>query len=140
MTGYLLDTHIILWLLNGKEKLNKNIREDIDYFQHLYFASVESLREIVILKSLEKLEIDDKLEKIISALEERQINILPIELEHIETLENLPLQEKNGKQHNDPFDRMLIAQAITNKLTIISSDSKFPFYKNCGLKLLVNEI
>ena len=139
MTGYLLDTHIVLWLLTDKANLNKNIREDIDYFQHLYFVSVESLREIVILQSLKKIKFDDKLEKIITALEKRQVSILPIELKHIKTLERLPIQEKDGKQHNDPFDRMLIAQAIANKLIIISSDSKFPFYKSCGLKLLVNE-
>ncbi|GHT35686.1 twitching motility protein PilT [Bacteroidia bacterium] len=140
MRGYLLDTHIVLWLLSGENDLNKNIREDIDFFQHCYFVSVETLREIVILQSLNKINFDDKLEKIVSALQERQINILPIELKHIEALENLPIIQKEGKTHNDPFDRMLIAQAIANKLSIISSDSKFPFYKDCGLKLLVNEI
>ncbi|OAV73691.1 hypothetical protein Barb6_00018 [Bacteroidales bacterium Barb6] len=54
MNSYLLDTYILIWLLNGNGRLNKNIREDIDYFQHLYYVSVETLHEIVILKSLKK--------------------------------------------------------------------------------------
>lgn len=64
MNHYLLDTHILIWLLNGNNRLNKNIREDIDYFQHQYYVSVETLREIVILQSLKKIELDYNLDKI----------------------------------------------------------------------------
>jgi PIN domain nuclease of toxin-antitoxin system len=45
----------------------------------------------------------------------------------------------HGKTHDDPFDRLIIAQAIANKYTLISSDKKFPFYKDYKLKLLANE-
>jgi len=140
MKEYLLDTHILIWLLKGNIRLNQNIREDIDYFQHTYYASVESLREIVILQSLCKIEFDFSLEKIISILSERQINILSIEVSHIKALEKLPFPiMNNGKKHEDPFDRMLIAQAVAGRFTLISSDTKFPLYKTHGLKLLVNE-
>jgi PIN domain nuclease of toxin-antitoxin system len=45
MTGYLLDTHIVIWFLaDDRDSLNRNIREDIQYFQHPYYVSVESLR------------------------------------------------------------------------------------------------
>jgi len=140
MKEYLLDTHILIWLLKDNRKhLNDNIREDIEYFQHTYYVSVESLRGIVILQSLRKIEFDFSLERIISILSERQINILPIEVNHIKALEKLPFPIINDKKHEDPFDRMIVAQAVASKFTLVSSDSKFPFYKEHGLKLLVNE-
>ena len=140
MNGYLLDTHILIWFLkNDKEKLNENIREDIEYFQHPYNVSVESIREIVILQSLKKIQLDYNVEKIIDFLKSIQVNIMPIDVNHIKALEKLPILALNGKTHDDPFDRLLISQAIASKYTIISSDSKFPFYKDYGLKLLVNE-
>jgi len=135
---YLLDTHILIWLLNENTRLNQNIREDIDYFQYSYYVSVETLREIVILQSLKKIKFDYSLEKIITILSERQVNIVSIDITHIKALEKLPILTINGKKHEDPFDRLLISQSIADKYTIISSDFKFPFYKEYGLKLLVN--
>jgi PIN domain nuclease of toxin-antitoxin system len=138
MRGYLLDTHILIWLLEKDNSLNKGIREDIEYFQHSYYASVESIREIVILQSLNKIEFDYDVQKIADSLESIQINIIPIDISHVQVLEKLPTLTLNNKRHDDPFDRMLISQAIAGKFAIISSDSKFPFYKEYGLKLLVN--
>ena len=141
MNEYLLDTHILIWLLkNNRAKLNENIREDIEYFQHAYYISVETLREIVILQSLKKISFTPGVDKIIIDLQKRQIGILPVEAIHIRELEKLPTLSINGKKHEDPFDRLLISQAIAGKYTIISSDSKFPFYEDYGLKLLVNEL
>ena len=140
MNRYLLDTHILIWLLkDNRAKLNDNIREDIDYFQHVYYVSVETLREIVILQSLRKIAFNYSLERIIEILIERQINIISVDVGDIKTLEKLPILTINEKKHEDPFDRLLISQAIEGKYIIISSDSKFPFYKEYGLKLLVNE-
>ncbi|OAV68474.1 PIN domain protein [Bacteroidales bacterium Barb6XT] len=140
MKEYLLDTHILIWLLKYDRRLNENIREDIDYYQHTYYASVESLREIVILQSLKKITLTLKVEQIISFLEKIQIHIISVEINHIKKLEKLPVFTIGGKTHDDPFDRLLIAQAIANKYILISSDRKFPFYtESCGLKLLINE-
>ena len=138
MKVFLLDTHILIWLLTDSDKLNKNLREEIEYFQYLYFVSVESLREIVILRFQKKIEIN--LDTVISYLQRFQITILPIDAGHVKELEKLPILTINRDQHLDPFDRMLIAQSITEKYTIISSDTKFPSYQHHGLKLLVNEI
>ena len=139
MNSYLLDTHILIWLLRGDSRLNKNVREDIDYFQYTYYVSVETLREIVFLQLLRKIEFSYDIEKIITILTDRQINILSTHINHIKTLEKLPILTINGKRHEDPFDRLLISQSIAGKYTIVSSDSKFPFYKDYGLKLLINE-
>jgi PIN domain nuclease of toxin-antitoxin system len=139
MISYLIDTHIFIWLIGKDNNLNKNIREDIEYFQHPYYISVETLREIVILQSLKKIKLDRSLDKVIDYLKEVQIKILPIEVNHIRALEKLPDSKINIKIHDDPFDRMLIAQSIAERFTIISSDGKFPPYRDYGLKLLVNE-
>jgi PIN domain nuclease of toxin-antitoxin system len=138
MRKYLLDTHILIWLLSKNNRLDKSIREDIEYFQYSYYASVDTLREIVILQSLNKIAFDDTLDEIVDALAERQIAIVPIELNHVRTLEKLPIPTINGRLHNDPFDRILIAQAIADGYTIVSADSKFPLYEKYGLRLLVN--
>ena len=54
MTNYLIDTHILLWLISEDTHLDKNIREDIDYFQHQYYVSVETLREILLMQVSKK--------------------------------------------------------------------------------------
>ncbi|MDR1090929.1 MAG: type II toxin-antitoxin system VapC family toxin [Prevotella sp.] len=138
MTCYLLDTHIFIWLLTDDDRLDKNIREDIEYFQYPYYVSIETLREIVILQSLNKITFDGGVEKIVNYLEKAQIQIMPIEINHIKTLENLPIAKVDKRIHDDPFDRLLIAQAIAEKFTIVSSDGKFLSYRDYGLKLLVN--
>jgi PIN domain nuclease of toxin-antitoxin system len=130
---------VIWFLADDRDSLNSHIHEDIQYFQYPYYVSVESLREIVILQSLKKINFDYNVDKIIDSLSKIQVEIIPVEINHIKELEKLPILKINGKTHDDPFDRLLIAQAIANKYTLISSDQKFPFYNTCGLKLLVNE-
>ena len=139
MNSFLLDTHILIWLLTGNNKLNKNIREDIEYFQNLYCVSVETLREIVILQSLNKIRFDDSLDKIVNYLKNIQIEVIPIEINDIKQLEKFSSSKDSGIRHSEPFDRMLIAQAIARNLTLVSSDRKFPAYCDYGLKLLINE-
>ncbi|OAV66352.1 hypothetical protein Barb6_02622 [Bacteroidales bacterium Barb6] len=78
-------------------------------------------------------------DEIVSDLQERMIDIVPTQINHIRALKNLPVPKINGKTHEEPFDRLLISQAIADKHILISSDAKFPFYKEYGLQLLVNE-
>jgi PIN domain nuclease of toxin-antitoxin system len=101
-------------------------------------VSVETLREIVILQSLKKIKLLYSLAKTIDILAERQMTILPMKLSHIQALENLPFIEFGRKSHDDPFDRMLIAQTIAERYTLVSADTKFPPYRDCGLELLEN--
>jgi PIN domain nuclease of toxin-antitoxin system len=135
MRRYLLDTHILIWLLTENKRLNKNIREDIEYFQHAFYVSVETLREIVILQSLEKITLHDTIDELVAKLNEHQIIIIPIEINHLKTLACLPA----FVHHSDPFDRLLIAQAVTHGYTLISADSKFSSYERYGLRLLINK-
>ena len=138
MISYLLDTHILIWLLTDSNKLNNNIREDIEYYQHPCYVSIETLHEIVILQSLKKITVDYSLEKIVDYLKAIQIQILPLEINHVNALGKLPTSKTDKQIHDDPFDRILIAQAIAEKFTIISSDGKFPPYCSYGLRLLAN--
>ena len=65
------------------------------------------------------------------------IDILPFKDEHLMTFARLRLNIAKG--HKDPFDHMIISHAITEKMTLVSSDSRFPFYRRQGLKLLYNK-
>ena len=79
------------------------------------------------------------LQKIIELLKNYNIGILELNSRHIETYETLSSPIINGKQHDDPFDRLLISQSIADKMTLISADKKFPFYKDKGFKLREND-
>ena len=136
--GYLLDTHILVWLLRRNNKLNQTIREDIEYFQHFYYASVASLDEIIFLIQEGKMATDDSISKIIKETQEKQIQFLDIKPEHIEALEKLSTPMIGTKEHKDQFDRTIIAQGIAEGLTVISADTVFPLYKDKGFKLLEN--
>lgn len=139
MKRYLLDTHIAVWFLLNDKKLSQNIREEIEYFQDVYFVSVVSLQEIVLLKQNKKIETSKMLKDMIADFQRYNIGILELNSRHIETYETLSSPIINGKQHDDPFDRLLISQSIADKMTLISADKKFPFYKDKGFKLREND-
>ena len=136
--GFLLDTHILIWYLQGKTKLNKNIAEYIDYFQYPFYVSVASLHEIIFLIQEKKIKKYDSISDIINAVEDKQIHFLDIKPKHIEVLEKLSTPYIKNDPHKDQFDRTIISQGIAEGLTVISADTVFPLYKNKGFKLLEN--
>ena len=136
MRRYLLDTHTIIWFLAEDKKLNKTIYDNIRYFQHDYFVSIASLHEIVTKQTIKKLDIKMSITKFVEKMQEYNIEILPIELRHLKTLETLSIPVISGEKHFDPFDRIIIAQSISEKLTLISADMKFPYYQDKNFTLL----
>jgi len=136
--GFLLDTHILIWYLQDKTKLNKNIAEDIDYFQYPFYVSVASLHEIIFLIQEKKIKKYDSISDIKNAVEEKQIHFLYIKPKHIEVLEKLSTPYIKNDPHRDQFDRIIISQGISEGLTVISADTVFPLYKDRGFKLLEN--
>jgi PIN domain nuclease of toxin-antitoxin system len=114
------------------------VLEDIFDRNNEVFVSVESLREVVILQHLGKIELLMDQRTILHNLDEWGIRILDITQYHVLALEKLSYPVINGKSHEDPFDRMLIAQAIYESLTLVSSDMKFPYYKDPHFELLQN--
>jgi PIN domain nuclease of toxin-antitoxin system len=119
----LLDTHAFLWFVNDDPQLSlaaKTLMEsDVDLL-----LSVASLWEISIKIGIGKLELPDLFDVFIPAqLQINEIEILPIELRHLAPLTSLPLH------HRDPFDRLLIAQALVEELSIVSADKVFDRYE-----------
>lgn len=121
---YLLDTHAILWYLFGDSRLSDNARNLIDN-NDCYF-SYASFWEISIKQSKKKLEFAHTIFEIEEKCSRAGFNNLPVKLIDFDKVRNLPFQENT--KHNDPFDRILISQAINNDMVIITCDEKIPLY------------
>lgn len=120
--GYLLDTHAFLWFLNGDNQLSSKAKKCIEDTSQTNFISIASIWEISIKLNLNKLKLAFSLEELKNEIVKNNFEILPLDFEHIiqlSTLEN---------HHRDPFDRILISQAIAENLQIITKDSNFIFY------------
>ncbi|MGV3548069.1 MAG: type II toxin-antitoxin system VapC family toxin [Pedobacter sp.] len=119
---YLLDTHTFIWFINGDQSLSDTVVEIIKDTKNQCFISIASIWEIAIKVKLNKLEISCDFDRILNFIEENQIEVLPISFNHLLRLNHLEFH------HRDPFDRLLLAQSFTEKLTILSKDRNFSLY------------
>lgn len=121
MNSFLLDTHTFIWLSENDPNLPSNLRDTIDIADTVYL-SIASLWEIAIKLNIGKLSLQKSYETIGNELASSDIVLLSILF--IDTLKicTLPLH------HRDPFDRILIAQAMNNSLVLISRDTQFDAY------------
>ncbi len=124
---YLLDTHTFLWYLSGDSARPGKIIETISKTEHVYL-SVASLWEIAIKQSVNKLKYSDSIVDLGEICKELHFEILDLDLPSIERVKKLPFL------HKDPFDRILIAQAQENSLTIITKDMYIPKYDVSALQ------
>jgi PIN domain nuclease of toxin-antitoxin system len=124
VTRILLDTHILLWTRLAPRRLNAGERAAIKTASQRY-VSIVSLWEIGILSFLGRVAADAHLFRIPKGFE-----LLQVFPEHCEVLVDLP------QHHRDPFDRMLIAQARVEDLTLITRDRAIIAYRSAGLSLL----
>jgi PIN domain nuclease of toxin-antitoxin system len=119
----LLDSNILILLDIDPDSLPAHIRELLTDENNVWIASVVSVWEIQIKLQLGKLSLNLPFPELLENLRvTSDLQILPIELSHIWALEGLP------NHHRDPFDRLLIAQAIATQLPIVSADSMFDRY------------
>jgi PIN domain nuclease of toxin-antitoxin system len=119
----LLDTHTFLWFVNDSPELSQTAINLLES-EHELLVSIASLWEIAIKVNLKKLTLATDYQQFIpQQLALNQIEILPINLNHLSVYTNLSLY------HRDPFDRLIIAQAMSEKLSIISIDKKFDLYE-----------
>lgn len=126
----LLDTHALLWFLSDDRRLSRHAHGLITDPTNDVLLSVGSLWEIVIKASLGKLPLPEPFEEVIPAqLKAERIAVLPIEVPHLAALRRLPLQ------HRDPFDRLIIAQAMAEGIPVITDDPAFERY---GIEVLWN--
>ena len=121
--NYLLDTHTLIWFLNGDKDLSSKARKAIESSDADNFISIASLWEISIKVSMKRLDLKSPFLKIIDKLTENNFQVLPIIFQDTLIISSLPFY------HRDPFDRIMIAQSINNNLTIISKDEHFAAYE-----------
>lgn len=119
MAGYLLDTHVLLWWLHAPSKLSAAAREVIRDGENVVYLSSVAAWEMVIKKSLGRLEFPGNLEDVLA---EERIVVLPISLQHALAVADLPMH------HQDPFDRMQIAQARLEDLVLVTRDAEMAKY------------
>jgi PIN domain nuclease of toxin-antitoxin system len=119
----LIDTHALIWFLNGDTDLSDKARKIIEENASTNFVSIASLWEIAIKISLGKLELRSPFAKISEQIFSNGFQILPITFEDILILSTLPFH------HRDPFDRIIISQSFNNNLAIISKDKFFKEYQ-----------
>jgi PIN domain nuclease of toxin-antitoxin system len=127
MGRYLLDTHTAIWYFNGDKAISNTAREIILELSNQIYLSIASAWELAIKVNLEKLEFKGKSARFVHLAEIDGITILPIKAAHLTVLEELPLL------HRDPFDRLLVATAIAEQMTLISADRNIAQY---GVPLL----
>ncbi|GAB4022061.1 type II toxin-antitoxin system VapC family toxin [Spirosoma sp. KCTC 42546] len=120
--AYLIDTHVLLWYIKGEKRLSQPTKELIDSIDNTIYISKASLWEMAIKSSLGKLTIGISLDKLASYLEEEGFVVLDFDFSDLLQLHQLPFH------HGDPFDRLIIAQALVHQLTIISDDRNFGHY------------
>ena len=115
----LLDSHTLLWALEGGRRLNTETYQAIHDADNEIFVSVATVWELAIKRESGRLQAPDDLE---SAVKAQGYASLPITFRHAESAASLP------SPHRDPFDRMLIAQAQTEGLTLVTDDSHIARY------------
>jgi PIN domain nuclease of toxin-antitoxin system len=115
----LLDSHILLWWLSDDRRLSKAARVSITDAEMVYISAITAW-ELTIKSALGKLRVPDDLEKEIGA---SGFTPLPLTVAHAVAAGKLP------PHHNDPFDRMLIAQATLESLTLVTSDTQLSAYQ-----------
>jgi len=122
MGKYLIDTHTLLWASENSERLSSLAKKIIDLKPNIILVSIVSFWEIAIKTSLGKLETKIPFNSLKQYLIETNYTLLNIDFDALGYVKTLPFH------HRDPFDRMLIAQAITENIPIISADTKFDLY------------
>jgi len=111
------------WFISDDKALSITAKEAIETSASGVYLSVASLWEIAIKISLGKLDLPTPLDEFLSQqLRDNDIMLLPIEVKHIGTVARLPFH------HRDPFDRLIIAQSLSEELTLLSRDAAFDAY------------
>ena len=129
---YLIDTHVFLWSLFSPEKIPRAIAKIIKEPGNRIFVSTITFWEIALKFSLKKLELEGIAPGDLPEFANKMnFEILNLSAEDAASFYHLP-----RISHKDPFDRMLIWQAIRGEMVLISKDSKISVYKNYGLKIL----
>jgi len=132
---YLIDTNIFIYMSIDNQLLNDDVTAILGDYENIIYISNESLRELIVHynnKSLLRKYWKTKEAMLRSITEEFGLQILPLTPDVMYTYSRMNLY------HNDPSDHVIIAQAISMKMPLISDDDRFPDYRKEGLELIEN--
>ncbi len=119
----LLDTHAFLWFIEGNPKIPSSTRSFIEDPGNQSLLSIASLWEMAIKLSLKKLKLEQPFDRLIpQQIAQNGFGLLQIDIAHVARLVSIPFH------HRDPFDRLLIAQAQSEHLPVVSRDVVFDTY------------
>lgn len=130
---YLLDTHIILWALVGDKRLSKEVINIIEDCKNNIYYSTVSTWEIE-LKHLKKDNFKLSADQFIFLCDQNGLNNIQIKNNNVAALKKIEKIKKT--KHNDPFDKMLLAQAISENMILITHDKKFEAYTNSNIMMV----
>lgn len=119
----LIDTHALIWFLNGDKAISQEGKKAIENPKYEKCVSMASIWEIAVKMSLGKLQFAKGLIGLAQLIEHNGFKLLPVTFDHALKVASLKFI------HRDPFDRMLVAQAITDKLVIVTKDTNIQQYK-----------
>ena len=123
----LLDTHIALWVLTDPEKLPEEIVTALKSSGNTVYYSMASVWEIAIKHKIRPEEMPVSEENFVALCTESGLCQLPISAEHIYMIKTL-VRPENAPRHNDPFDRLMVAQAKAEGMVFVTHDSMIPYY------------
>lgn len=137
---YLIDTNIFVYLATDVDSLSRDVLSLLEEPDTLLYISVESVRELIVGYRNKGLcsKRWNSIEEMVTAIEkEYYIKILPLKREYMSIYAHMEINEAQG--HKDPSDHVIIAHALTEHLPLISSDTRFEFYRKQGLDLIFNK-
>lgn len=136
---YYLDTNILVFLnLEREDELDVSVRALLFDYSNTLLTSTTAVQELIHLSQISKLctgRRQTAATDILQWLDDMSIRIMPVNASHLKAFANLPLHD----DHRDPNDRLIIAQAISDRIPLISSDRKFSAYAKYGLDFVYNE-
>ena len=124
MSYLLLDTCVFIWVVEESSNFPWKVKRKIENAENI-FVNVVSFWEIAMKSRKEKILFSCEFNEIEAKFQNTDFELLPISIEDTIRFYNLPLYRKD---HKDPFDRLLISQALTGSLPLVTSDSKFNVY------------
>ncbi|MEO6684975.1 MAG: type II toxin-antitoxin system VapC family toxin [Dyadobacter sp.] len=120
--NYILDTHTLIWFIEGNDLLSKTAQKAIEDEKNVKYVSIASIWEIAIKISLRKLFLKKDFDRFLNDLFQTNIEILPITTSHLVRVSTLDFF------HKDPFDRIIISQSLEEDFKVIGRDQNFQSY------------
>lgn len=139
---YYLDTNILVFMvLNKRDDISNDVRAMLADYGNSFLTSTCCMSELVHLVQIGKFKMPKgadmrkEAETAMKTIAEYGVQVIPVTMKHIDTLAVFPLFD----DHRDPNDRLIISQAISDRIPLISSDRKFSKYERYGLEFIFNE-